>query len=60
MKEEQVHAIPVVADPQPLLACHEGKIVAKFKQELFQPLDERLLQVVTTPSSPTQFSARMR
>jgi hypothetical protein len=27
--------MPVVADPQPFLACHEDKIVAKFKQEVF-------------------------
>ena len=46
MKKEQVHAVPIVADPKSLLAGHESKIVAKFEQEVLQTLDQRFFQFV--------------
>src|SRR4051794_30695058 len=46
MEEEQVYTVPVVPNAQPLLTGHEGKIVAKFKQEVLQPPDQRLLQFI--------------
>jgi len=46
MEEEQVHAVPIVPDPQPLLTRHEGEIVTKLEQEVFQALDQSLLQLV--------------
>jgi hypothetical protein len=34
MEEQQVRTVPVVANPEPLLAGHEGEVVAKFQQEM--------------------------
>ena len=31
MEEEQVHTVPVVPNPEPLLPGHEGEVVAKFQ-----------------------------
>ena len=45
MEEEQVHAIPVVADAQAALAADEGEVVAEFEQEAFQMADEGFFQL---------------
>jgi len=45
VEEEQVHAIPLVADPQPALAGDEAEFVAEFAKELLQMLDERFLEI---------------
>ena len=44
VKEQQVNAIPLVADAQPPLPANEGKVVAQFQQEIFQPMDKRRFQ----------------
>jgi len=46
MEEEQVHTVPVVPNPEPLLSGHEGEVIAKFEQEMLQPQDQRPLQFV--------------
>ena len=45
MKKEQVHAKPLVVDPEPALAVDEGKVVAEFEEEGFEVTDERVLEV---------------
>jgi hypothetical protein len=44
MIEKQVNPVPLVSDPKPALAAHEGKFVPEFKQEVFQAPNERFLQ----------------
>ena len=44
VEEQQVDAIPLVADPQPLLPGDEGELIPQLQQELLQVPDERLFQ----------------
>ena len=45
MEEQQVDAIPLVADAQPPLAADEGEVAAEFEQEGFEVADEGVLEV---------------
>ena len=45
VEEEQVDAIPLVADAEPPLAADEGEVAAQLEQEALELPDERLLQI---------------
>ena len=45
VKEEQIHAIPLVTDAQALLPADKTKIIAQFQEEALQMPDERLFQI---------------
>jgi len=45
VEEDQVHAIPGVTDPQPLLAADEAKIAAQLQQEGLQMANQGLFQI---------------
>ena len=45
VEEDEVHAVPRVADPETPLAADEGKLWSQLEQERLQPPDQRLLQL---------------
>jgi len=45
MEKQQVHAKPAFIKSQAALAANEGEIAAQFKQEVFQPVDQRVFQL---------------
>ena len=45
MKEQEINAIPFVADAQPFLAANEGEVAAEFQEEMFEVVDERVFEV---------------
>ena len=46
VEEEEVDAIPLVADAQATLATDEGKLAAQLEEEGLEVVDERLFQIV--------------
>src|SRR5882724_11972592 len=44
VKEQQVDAVPLIADPQPPLPGKEGELAAEFQEEMFQPVDQGFFQ----------------
>jgi hypothetical protein len=46
MEEEQVHAVPVTADPQSLLTGHKGEIIPEFQEEMLKAPDQRFFEFV--------------
>ena len=45
MEEHKVHPIPFRSDAQTLLTGNKGEVVAQFQQELFETLNERILEL---------------
>ena len=45
VEEEEVHAIPDIADAEAALASDEGEVAAEFEQEVFEMADERVFEV---------------
>src|SRR5271168_3185604 len=45
VKEEQVDAIPFLADAKPFLPADKCEVAAEFHQEIFQPADESFLKI---------------
>ena len=45
MVEDEVHAIPLVADAQAPLAADETEIAAKFQQAVLEMVDQRRFEV---------------
>jgi hypothetical protein len=45
VKKHQVHPIPLRADSQTLLTGDEREIIAQLQEELFEAVDERILEV---------------
>jgi hypothetical protein len=43
--EDEVHAIPLVADAQAPLAADETEIAAKFQQAVLEMVDQRRFEV---------------
>src|ERR1700722_12498505 len=45
VKEEQVDAIPFLADAKPFLSADKCEVAAEFHQEILQPADESFLKI---------------
>jgi hypothetical protein len=46
MKEQQIDAIPFVADAQASLPSQEGEVAAQLEKKILQPVDQRFFQGV--------------
>ena len=51
MVEDQVHVEVIPLDRDPLLAGDEVEVTTEFEEEVLQPGDEGLLEVVFLPGS---------
>ncbi len=51
MKEQQVDAVPLVADAQAPLPGNEGEVTAKFEKKVFQSKDQRFSRAFSEYSS---------
>src|SRR5579863_4115485 len=45
VKEQEVHPVPFVTDPQTFLPGHEREIVAEFKQEMLKMTNQSIFEV---------------